>query len=77
MKKAFNRHPEGFNKYHIMASNIVSEIEDFKLTLAEQAIRTFTLFFIAWDRTSKFSFWKVTFSFITLVKPALEGGLKL
>ena len=48
-----------------MASDIVSEIEDFELTLVEQAICTFTLFF-----NSKFSF-------ITLVKPALEGGLKL
>ena len=60
-----------------MASDIVSEIEDFELTLFEQAICTFTLFFIAGSRTNKFSIWKVTFSFITLVKPALEGGLKL
>ena len=60
-----------------MASDIVSEIEDFELTLVEQAICTFTLFFIAGGRTNKFSIWKVTFSFITLVKPALEGGLKL
>ena len=59
-----------------MASDIVSEIEDFELTLVEQAICTFTLFFIAGSRTNKFSIWKVT-SFITLVKPALEGGLKL
>ena len=28
IKKAFNRHPEAFHKYHIMASHIVSEIEN-------------------------------------------------
>ena len=43
IKKAFNRHPEAFHKYHIMAPDIVSEIEDFELTLVEQAICKFTL----------------------------------
>ena len=28
IKKAFNRHPEAFHKYHIMASDIVSEIKN-------------------------------------------------
>ena len=60
IKKAFYRHPEAFHNYHIMASDIVSEIEDFKLTLVEQAISTFTLFFIAGGQTNKFSLWKVT-----------------
>ena len=41
IKKAFNRHPEAFHKYHIMAPDIVSEIEDFELTLVEQAISVF------------------------------------
>ena len=61
IKKAFNRHPEAFHKYHIMAPDIVGEIEDFELTLVEQAICTFTLFFIAGGKTNKFSLWKVTF----------------
>ena len=41
IKKAFYRHPEAFHNYHIMASDIVSEIEDFELTLVEQAISVF------------------------------------
>ena len=44
------------------------------MTLVEQAICAFALFFVAGGRTNKFSLWKVSFLFITVVKPPLAGG---